>query len=176
MKELWSKVKNRLSEYAFFRFLLRYEELIRYGIVGVLTTAVNFAVYLLLSRALFPGLLAKNGELYAMIFNWIAWGCAVLFAFIANRAFVFERQDRGRVLAMQFLSFAALRIVSGVIENFAPSLLISIGVHDLAAKAIVSVAVIVLNYLFTKFVTFAKRKSGKATLSDGDENDVKDEL
>ena len=161
MKELWLKTKECLSEYALFRFLFRYEELIRYGIVGVLTTCVNFAVYLFLSRAIFPGLLAKNEELYAMVFNWIAWGAAVLFAFVANRVFVFERQDRGRVLAMQFLSFTALRIFSGVIENFAPSLLIKLGMHDLAAKAIVSVAVIILNYLFTKFVTFSKRQSKK---------------
>ena len=159
MKELWSRLRDRLSKYALFRLLFRYEELIRYGIVGVLTTAVNFAVYLLLTRAIFSGLLEKNEELYALLFNWIAWGCAVLFAFVANRAFVFERQDRGRVLAMQFFSFVALRIVSGVIENSAPSLLISFGMDDLWAKAIVSLAVIVLNYLFTKFITFAKRQA-----------------
>ena len=159
MKELWSRLRDRLSKYAPFRLLFRYEELIRYGIAGVLTTAVNFAVYLLLSLVIFRGAFEKNEELYALLFNWIAWGCAVLFAFVANRAFVFERKDRGRVLAMQFFSFVALRIVSGVIENSAPSLLISFGMDDLCAKATVSVAVIVLNYLFTKFVTFARRKT-----------------
>lgn len=168
MNELWSKVRARLSKYALFRIALRYEELIRYGIVGVLTTCVNFAVYLLLSRAVFPELLARNEGLYALLFNWIAWGCAVLFAFFADRSFVFLRRDRGRVLVMQLLSFVALRVASGVIENITPSLLIGAGIHDLVAKAIVSVAVIVMNYLFTKFITFAKRKTDA---TDADQTD-----
>ena len=159
MKEFLSRISARLSRYAWFRFLLRYGEIIRYGIVGVLTTGVNFAVYLFLSRLLFPALLEQNEELYAFVFNWISWGCAVVFAFFANRSFVFGRHERGKVLLIQLLCFVSLRVASGVFENFSPSLLIKVGVNDLAAKSVVAVAVIILNYLFTKFITFAKRNS-----------------
>ncbi len=158
MHSIWSRLCDRLSKYAVFRFALRYAELLRYAIVGLLTTGVNFAVYLLCTRLLFPHLLAENKELYAFVFNCVAWGFAVLFAFLANRGFVFRNRDRGKALIVQLLSFVLLRLASGAVENLTPSLLIRLGMHDLAAKGIVSLAVIVLNYLFAKFVTFARRK------------------
>ncbi len=134
-------------------------ELARYGIVGVLTTAVNFLVYALCTRVWFPMLLEANEALYATVFNWVSWVFAVLFAFFANRSFVFFERRRGSVLLLQLVSFVLLRLGSGVLENFTPALLIYLNANDLAAKLAVSLAVIVLNFFFTKFITFSKAKA-----------------
>ena len=158
MKKLYEKMKERLSEYALFRLLFRYEEIILYLIVGVLTTLVNLLVYTLCTYVLFPTQFAANEYLYSMVFNWVAWAFAVLFAFFANRSIVFKETRRGQIMLLQLGSFALLRLGSGVVENFTPTLLIKLGMHHLVAKIVVSFAVIVLNYFFTKFITFAKRK------------------
>lgn len=159
MHERFSRARERLSKYALFRFAQKYAELIRYGLVGALTTGVDFSVYYIATRLLFPHLLDRNEELYAFVFNAAAWGIAVIFAFLANRIFVFQNRLGGSALLMQILSFVLLRLASGVLQTLTPSLLIRLGMHDLAAKAIVSLAVIVVNYLFSKFITFKKQKS-----------------
>lgn len=134
-------------------------ELARYGAVGVLTTGVNILVYALCTRVLFPARFEASEALYATVFNWVSWAFAVLFAFFANRSLVFSESRRGTVLLLQLGSFVLLRLGSGVLENFTPAFLIRLGMHDLSAKLAVSVAVIVLNFIFTKFVTFAKPKT-----------------
>lgn len=148
-----------------------FRELIRYGAVGVLTTAVNFLVYVICTRYLFSSEFALDEALFATVFNWVAWAFAVLFAFFANRCFVFFESRRGTVLLLQLGSFVLLRLGSGVLENFTPSLLIRLGINDLFAKLTVALAVILVNYFFTKFVTFAKSGSASrrpdATESDG---------
>ncbi len=167
MHERWKKMKERLSRCPVFRLLFRYEELIRYGIVGVMTTLVNLAVYLLLSRILFPDFFAREPILSPIVFNWCAWSTAVLFAFFANRLFVFADRARGLRLLLQLLSFVALRLASGALENFSPTLLIKyLKMHDLAAKILVSLVIILLNYLFTKFITFRKKGGPAAPPSD----------
>ena len=158
MPKLYRRMRERLCRYAGFRFLFRYEEILRYGIVGVLTTVVNLTVYYVCSRLLFAAQFNENEALCAIACNCISWAFAVVFAFFANRSFVFAETRRGGVLWLQFGSFVLLRSGSGVVENFTPSLLIHLGMHDILAKVLVSVAVIVLNFFFTKFVTFAKRK------------------
>lgn len=147
MKKAWLSALSLLHKHA---------EIVRYAIVGVLTTAVNFTVYLICTRLLFPSLMSRSEELYALVFNCIAWAVAVTFAFFADRAFVFRRRERGGALLLQLFSFVALRVASGAVENLTPSLLIALGTSDLLAKSVVSVAVIILNYVFAKFITFAR--------------------
>lgn len=163
MRKKLTEIEEKLKRYAVFRFLLRYAELIRYGIVGVMTTGVNLLIYLLCTRLLFSSLCsADTTGFYALVFNTVAWCGAVLFAFFANRSFVFGSREKGGRLLFQFGSFVALRVASGAVEIFAPSLLIRYAaMHDLLAKIAVSVAVIIINYLFTKFVTFARRSENR---------------
>lgn len=170
MLSFYRRMRERLCRYSLFRLLFRYEQIIRYIIVGVLTTGVNIAVYTLCTRVFFDAQFAANETLYATVFNWVSWAFAVVFAFFANRSFVFNESRRGGILLLQFGSFVLLRVGSGAVENFTPTLLIHLGMHDIVAKILVSFAVIILNFFFTKFVTFAKRKkpitSPEATESD----------
>lgn len=61
--------------------LRKYREIIAYLIFGVLTTLVNIVVYFVASNLL--------GINY-LISNFLAWFISVLFAYITNRAYVFE--------------------------------------------------------------------------------------
>ena len=152
-------------------------ELIRYIFCGGLTTVFNLIVYLIASRFIFGNLIDEGAQvnapffagesLVALLSNAVAWVTAVAFAFFVNKVFVFHDDTSGKALIPRILEFYAFRVVTGVIEIFLPSILItSLSVNDVIAKVAVSVIIILGNYFFTKFVTF--RKSRK--LNNANEN------
>ncbi len=131
-----------------------------YLIVGVCTTAVNWIVYTPLVAAGVPMTLS----------NAAAWFCAVVFAFFTNKYLVFKSKTKETVgLLKEIVSFFAARIVSGAVEIFLPSFLFEIGldmslfgIEGAWAKLVVSVLIIIMNYLFSKLFVF-KHKGGKGS-------------
>ena len=72
---------------------IKYKEFIMYLIFGVATTGVNWVVYSLLMKAVLvhaPG----SDDVKMTVSNVIAWIAAVIFAFITNKLWVFDRRDR----------------------------------------------------------------------------------
>ena len=139
------------------KLFLKYREIIMYLIFGVSTTLVNWIVYTLLVS------IANTDVTPA---NAIAWFAAVIFAYITNKLYVFESKSwKVTVLAHEIISFFGARIASGVFEIFLPELLMKIGldqaifgIEGFAAKLVVSVLVIVLNYIFSKLFVFKNKK------------------
>ena len=135
------------------------EEALWYIFFGVVTTLVNFGVYALLTRLWLKEAFIEKEALTTMYCNSIAWFVAVVTAFFLNRSFVFESQSQGKAKLFEFGSFFLMRALSGVLEIVLPSLLILyLSCHDLLAKALVSIIIIISNYLFSKFVSFRKAK------------------
>ena len=122
-------------------FFKKYRELIDYLFWGVATTAVNYAVYFLLTRLFDFGVVSANV---------IAWAVAVIFAFVVNRALVFH--GNGNLLS-EFLLFTGGRIFSGALETGILWLFVDM-LHfpDQIIKIIASVIVVILNYIFSKFI------------------------
>lgn len=159
-KQAVKKLVHRLFPASLASLYDKAEDVLWYIFFGVMTTAVNFLVYTLLIYVVFAKQFAQNKALVIFYCNWIAWGVAALSSFVFNRCFVFENHDKGFPLLAQFVSFMGLRLASGVLENSLPSLLVDItSMHHYVAKVLVAVLVIILNYLFSKFITF--RRSGK---------------
>ena len=63
----------------------KYEEIINYLIVGVLTTLVSIGTY---------GLFAKIIGINYLISNIISWVVSVAFAYITNKIFVFKNKEK----------------------------------------------------------------------------------
>lgn len=134
------------------RLFEKYKEIIAYLVVGVLTTVVNFAVYYL------PGV--RNID-SATVRNTVAWVAAVLFAFFANRKFVYTESTAGRRVTWgEFAAFVASRLFSLIAENVIIFLVAD--VFRLLSAEIVkiptSVIVVVLNYITGKLVFKKKEK------------------
>lgn len=130
-------------------------EVIKYIFWGVMTTLVNWVIY--------TGAVMGAGCSMTLA-NGLAWCGAVLFAFVVNRKYVFERKDSAGLLH-EFVMFVLMRSVSGVIEIFAPSFLYDLGLNQsilgvkgLLAKGVVSVVIIASNYVFSKLVVFKSKK------------------
>ena len=142
-------------------------EIITYLFFGVCTTAVNFIIYTVLIRNM-PGRVT--------LCNTIAWVAAVLFAFVTNKLFVFESKSLAPgVLFKEFFTFIASRILTGLMEMFLPTLLIKagldmriFGVEGMAAKIIVGVAIIILNYVFSKLIIFRKKSDPGEDVSENE--------
>ena len=147
---------NKIKE-----LIIKYKELITYFIFGVLTTLVNWAVYTALVFAL-PDSIQEGVKI--TVSNWVA---GVIFAFITNKIWVFESKSfEMDICIKEFISFVAARAVTGVIEIFGVPLLVKIGLNQrifgvdgALAKVIVSVVVVVLNYVFSKLVVFKNKKN-----------------
>lgn len=129
--------------------VLRYQELISYLVVGGLTTLVNFVIYFPLSRLI-----------HYLIATTVAWVGAVVFAFFANKVFVFEdeRWDRGYLLR-QAASFTAMRVLSWGLEVLIMWVFVErLGLNSDVTKIAAQVLVVVLNYIFSKLWIFRKKK------------------
>lgn len=129
--------------------LRKHHSIIAYLIFGLLTTAVNWCVY-------FP--LFYSAGLSATVSNCISWFCAVLFAFVTNKPFVFRSTDwKLRTTFFEFLRFLACRLTSGLVETGILFLTVDVlSFNGIFWKLIAGSLVIVLNYIGSKLFVFEK--------------------
>ncbi|MEG0829586.1 MAG: GtrA family protein [Anaerovoracaceae bacterium] len=137
-------------------------ELSSYLIVGILTTIVNVGVFWIFNRALcgkiFYSFHGESMDVGYLIANTIAWGVAVLFAFLANKHCVFKSKTTGKKGVMkEFGLFIAARMVSFVFEQGWLILTISVmNMNDLLSKITACLVVVAANYILSKKIIFKK--------------------
>ncbi|WP_134701376.1 GtrA family protein [Ammoniphilus sp. YIM 78166] len=122
-------------------------KLIRYTFIGGLTTLVSFGVFWLLY-----GLIKVNTNLA----NTISVISAVIFAYITNKLFVFQsRCNSTRELLHEFFKFIFSRAFTMVVEIGGVFILYTLlGLEAMMAKILVSVVVLVMNYILSQFIIF----------------------
>lgn len=120
-----------------------------YLVFGVLTTVVNYAVYLPVYNWL---------GLSAAVSNMIAWVAAVAFAFLTNKPFVFQSHDWSSKTVLPELSkFVGCRVASGAMETVILFLAVDL-LHwnGNIWKFVTQVLVVILNYVASKLIVFKK--------------------
>ena len=132
------------------QLIVKYYDILTYLIFGVLTTVVNYLVYLPCYNLL---------GLPAVVSNVIAWVVAVSFAYVTNKPFVFRSHDwSAKTVVPELTKFVGTRVASGGIE----SAIIWIAVDLLGGngnlwKLVTSVLVVILNYVGSKLLVFRKK-------------------
>lgn len=134
----------------------KYQEIINYLIVGVLTTIVSLVVKWGL---LFTVLDAKNAfQLQlAVIISWIA---AVIFAYVTNRIFVFK--SKSKKILKEIISFFGARLLTLGLEMaimwfFVTLLKLDSDTWVLIWTIVAQVLVIIFNYILSKLFVFRKK-------------------
>jgi len=126
-------------------------ESIRYFVMGVLTTLVNYVIYHALD------LLLQKQSISSFFSYKISYGVAfflaVVFAYYGNKFFVFQKREKKGV--KEFLSFFSLRVFSGIASFFLLVFFVDIlhfshGLGWLGS----SVINLVGNYFASKFLIF----------------------
>lgn len=138
---MWQTLKSLLN---------KYWDVITYLFFGVLTTAVNYLVYLPVYNLL---------GLSAAVSNAIAWVVAVAFAFLTNKPFVFKSHDwSAQTVVPELTKFVSCRVASGVMETLI--LLLTVDMlhwNGNVWKLLTSVLVVILNYFGSKLLVFKKK-------------------
>ena len=121
-------------------------EVILYGIFGVLTTVLNVAIFQV----------ALGRDIDYRIANIIALVSTKLAAYVVNKLFVFRSHCKNSIeLLKEFGRFVAARGATMVLDYLGLIVLVEIlSVDEQIGKYITTVAVIVINYFFSKGVVF----------------------
>lgn len=138
LKELWVK----------------YEEIIAYLIVGVLTTIVAWAAkflanFLLYDNTMYP---TSSQNLVLSIINWVA---GVTFAYFTNRKFVFKSHEP---MAKEAPKLVLSRVSTLILDAVVMQVLGACGVNVVIATFISAVLVMIGNYVFSKIFVFKGEK------------------
>ena len=129
----------------------KYQEIINYLIVGVLTTVVSLVTYYICVLTIFNPEDALELQL-AYIISWI---CAVLFAYITNKIFVFKSKNRN--IIKEISSFVGARVLTLILDMLIMFIMVTtLGINDKVSKLVVQVVVTILNYVFSKIFVFKK--------------------
>lgn len=128
----------------------KYRSILIYLIFGVLTTAVNYLVYIPCLNLL---------GLSASVSNVIAWCVAVLFAFLTNKPFVFESKDwSAKTVVPEFSKFVGTRVASGLMETVILMVAVDmLGWNGVIWKLVTNVIVVILNYIGSKLLVFRRK-------------------
>ena len=129
--------------------ITKHYDLLIYLVFGVLTTVVNYLVYLPCYNLL---------HFSASLSNAIAWVAAVAFAYLTNKPFVFKSHDwTAKTVLPELAKFLGCRIGSGAAETLILLLTVDIlGWNGNLWKLATSILVVLLNYVGSKLFVFKK--------------------
>lgn len=134
----------------------QYKEIIRYLIVGVLTTVISLAVY----YACVLTFLNPKSALQLQAANVLSWIAAVTFAYITSRIYVF--QSKRKDWLQEATAFYSSRMLTLFMDMAIMFVMVTLcGVNDKLAKLVVQVVVTVANYIFSKLFVFRVSKKDK---------------
>ena len=128
----------------------KYYDILVYLVFGVMTTAVNYIVYLPCYNLL---------GLSATISNMIAWVVAVAFAYLTNKPFVFRSHDwSAKTVVPELTKFVGSRVASGALETAIIFVTVDLMLwNGNVMKLVTSVLVVIFNYVASKLLVFNKR-------------------
>lgn len=148
----------------------KHHEIIMYCVFGVTTTLVSWGTYWLFMLILpfdFDVCVNIFGRQFDFVLNIvigkvISWIIAVTVAFITNKLWVFESKSwEKRLVWSEAVTFVGGRLLTGTLEIIALPILVGIGldqtlfgVEGFIANILLTMCVVILNYILSKFVSF----------------------
>lgn len=144
---LLAHIKNKTIRTLIYG-LISYE-MISYIFFGLGTSVVDYVV--------FSAITAVGCD--ELISNIISTICAIIFAYVTNKLWVFKSRTHGfSEILQEFIKFTNARILTLIMTEII--LLISklIGGNPYVAKALAMLLTVILNYIFSKLFIFNKRK------------------
>lgn len=136
-----------------WKMFRKYEEIIVYLIVGVMTTIVSWACMFFVNIVIFgnPMYPTSFENLVLSVVNWTA---GVAFAFPTNRKFVFKSTNPN--IFAELIKFITSRLFTLFLDIAVRQILGLLGVDVFITTLISAVLVIIGNYIFSKLLVFKK--------------------
>lgn len=132
------------------QWMEQYRDILSYLFFGVLTTVVNYLIYLPVYNIC---------HLSAALSNIVAWVGAVIFAYLTNKPFVFHSSDwSGKTVLPEFARFVSCRLASGAMETVILLLTVDwLHWNGNLWKLVTQVLVVIVNYVGSKLLVFKKK-------------------
>ena len=124
-----------------------YKQAIAYLFFGGLTTIINIVVYYILYYQL---------SVNNFTSNVVAWIIAVLFAYITNKIYVFQKRSlKPQAILKEVLSYAVCRLSTGILDVFIMYFAIDLMQWNaLFWKVFTNILVIIGNFVLNKYWIF----------------------
>ena len=132
----------------------KYEEIIVYLIVGVLTTIVSWGAKFLVNAVFFDNTMYPT-HFENTVLSIVNWTAGVIFAYFANRRFVFKSHEP---MQKEIPKFVLSRVFTLILDIAVMQVLTALSVNLIIATGISAVLVIVGNYVFSKLFVFRGKK------------------
>ncbi len=144
------KLKKWLIE-TFPWYTEKIHSILMYLVMGGFATVINVVAFWFFASFL--------GWDYRLA-NTIAWILSVLFAYFSNKKYVFESYTPGlREKLAEFTSFVGFRFITFLVDMALMVVFIDVFfMNETWAKILVNIVVLVLNYVFSKWIIFKIRK------------------
>ncbi len=142
-------------------FFQKNREVLMYLFFGVMTTLVSFVTAGISKHLLESAGLGKAPV--STISTAISWICAVTFAYVTNRIWVFDSKVKGaKGILAEMVSFYGGRVFTLLVEMGMMWLGYSVmGINYWVTKIVANIVVLVLNYVISKLFVFRKNKTDK---------------
>ena len=172
MERFWTwleriKLYRVLHEHRLFGKLFN-REVLSYLFFGVLTTVVALITFWLpmklFALAGYQGVVhyatGSAQDFSYMEANVISWICAVAFAFVTNKLFVFASKSwEKQTVWRELLTFVSGRVATLLADTALMFLFVTIlSMGEMIAKIIVQIVIVILNYVISKLLVFRSEK------------------
>lgn len=134
-----------------------YREQLLYLVFGALTTAIDWSISFLLYYAWGDRIESNVYLIHAV--NLLAWSCAVVFAFVTNRKWVFRSTRHGFLPILgELCGFAGGRVFTLLLQEAIFFVFFDLcAFNEYVIKITAAVLVVILNYLISKLLVFRKQ-------------------
>ena len=170
MEKLWQWIEKIrlyrwLNEHRLFGKIFN-REMLSYLVFGALTTVVSLVTFWipdkLFSALGYQGIVhyvtGSDKDFAYVEANVISWICAVVFAFVTNKLFVFEsRATDKKTVLRELATFVGGRVATLLVDTGLMVLFVTaMSLPEMIAKIIVQVVIVLLNYFISKWIVFRK--------------------
>ena len=136
------------------QLFIKYEEIIVYLIVGVLTTIVSWSCKFLWNRFVFGGPMYPTAA-QTFVLSIVTWVSGVAFAYPLNRKWVFKSKGPW---VPECVKFVGSRLSTFFLDMFITEILGPlVGIDVVWVTLISAVLVTILNYVISKIFVFKKK-------------------
>ncbi len=138
-----SKTHNNLNG-----LYLQHRNFILYGIIGIITTAIDVGIFTLLTY----------WNMHELIANTISYQAAMVASFILNRHYNFKVKDK---VWKRFLSFFVVNLIGyGLSQVLVLIFITLIGMPDFIGKLFATILAAACQFIFIKHLTFKVKEGG----------------
>ena len=148
-KDIFDRIMSLPGLNRFYGLYEKKKSVLLYIFFGGLTTVVSVGSFMMAHTWL---------RMDALVANVISWICAVTFAYVTNRIWVFQSPVRGKAVLMEMASFFGGRLATlGMEEALLLVFVTWLHFNGLLIKVLAQFAVLILNYFISKWIVFKSK-------------------